>query len=234
MLEVKNLCYDVHGAPILKGLDFCLEAGKIYGLLGANGSGKSTLLKILAGIWQPSSGSIYLKEKNKSHYSPKSWSSHIGYLSQHMNPSFNFTIDELVEMGSWGAENLCQEQIEQALIDCDLKHLRNRSILNLSGGEMQRAYLAKLMVRKAPLWLLDEPFSHLDYQHIHGLIDQIKKQAQKGHCALVSLHSTHTAKHLCDEILILKEGTLKHQGCCEKTFKHSIIEKVFEVPVLSG
>jgi zinc/manganese transport system ATP-binding protein len=152
-------------------VDFELPKGSLTAVIGANGSGKSSLLKVIAGLQKPLTGKVIIDVPRKGGLSflPQ---------QQHLDRQFPISLQELVAAGFWGckqAPEIRNQRLKSALEDWCLTGLEHRPLMALSGGELQRALLARLSLAEAPLLLLDEPHAALDelgqallWKHIHA------------------------------------------------------------------
>ena len=171
MIRCQALRWGAPGQPLTPAVDVDLPEGSLTAVIGANGSGKSSLLKVIAGLQKPLSGSVILDVPRKGGLS---------FLPQqhHLDRQFPISLQELVAAGFWGSKHSPEERrqrLNAALEDWCLAGLEQRPLMALSGGELQRALLARLSLAEAPLLLLDEPHAALDelgqallWKHIHA------------------------------------------------------------------
>ncbi|WP_053150524.1 metal ABC transporter ATP-binding protein [Pseudomonas sp. P97.38] len=171
MIRCQNLRWGAPGQPLTPPLDMERPAGSLTAIIGANGSGKSSLLKVLAGLQKPLSGKVVLEAPRRGG---------VSFLpqQQHLDRQFPINVQELVAAGAWGNRHtplIRKQLLQDALDNWALTGLERRPLMALSGGELQRALLARLSLAEAPLLLLDEPHAALDEQgqallwkHIHG------------------------------------------------------------------
>ncbi|MGV8888989.1 MAG: metal ABC transporter ATP-binding protein [Pseudomonas sp.] len=171
MIHCQALRWGAPGQPLTPSVDFELPKGSLTAVIGANGSGKSSLLKVIAGLQKPLTGKVVLEVPRKSGLSflPQ---------QQHLDRQFPISLRELVAAGFWGSthspENRSQ-RLKAVLENWCLTGLEQRPLMALSGGELQRALLARLSLAETPLLLLDEPHAALDelgqvllWKHIHA------------------------------------------------------------------
>ncbi len=177
MLEVKDLSAGYKGASnerydVIRNISFKAERGESLCILGPNGSGKSTLLKSIARIIDYR-GSVLISGEDISAVSRKELAKKIALLSQSAQVFFPFTVYETVSMGRYAysqgfLKNLSAEDrtvIENILKKLDIWENKDRMIDELSGGELQRIFLARTLAQSPELILLDEPSNHLDLKH---------------------------------------------------------------------
>lgn len=192
LLKLKQVTagYPGQSRPVLREVDLTLSAGEIFVLLGANGCGKTTLLKAVAGLVPLLSGSIRLEGEKSSLWRPTAFAQ-AGYLPQ--DPMELFDADRLDEdLYSYGkSRGLGPDQVEQWLeqpLFSPLKQVWTQNPLDLSGGQRQLAALAKLMLKRPKLLLLDEPGKGLDAAASARLGERLTALAQKGIAILISCH----------------------------------------------
>ena len=208
-----------------------LTSGKVVGLLGPNACGKSTLLKTIAGVHKPQLGTVRVTLNGKQ-IAPKEHFRHIGYVPQDLPGSAALTAFETVmvsasrDSSSHGVENLAAE------VMCDLKisHLAHRYLSELSGGQRQMVAFAQMLVAKPAVMLLDEPTSALDLNKQLFLLARVREQVRAtGALALVAIHDINLSARFCDELLVMKEGTLQAQGSPRDLLTPELLRAVFEV-----
>ncbi|WP_339529677.1 metal ABC transporter ATP-binding protein [Pseudomonas mucidolens] len=171
MIRCNQLRWGAPGQPLTPAIDIELAKGSLTGVIGANGSGKSSLLKVIAGLQKPLAGNVILQVPRRGGLS---------FLAQqhYLDRQFPITLEELVAAGFWGSQDTPlqrRQRLRTVLKDWCLDGLERRPLMALSGGEMQRALLARLSLAEAPLLLLDEPHAALDeegqallWKHIHA------------------------------------------------------------------
>lgn len=176
--------------------------GNIYGILGANGSGKSTLLKIISGEIKDYNGEVeYIKDGNTAIPRGK-----ISVLSQ--KPYiFKTTVEENIKMAmKWSSKAL--DDIDDILEALELKDYLKRDATFLSGGEMQRVAIARVLSQNLDLMLFDEPTASIDPKNTIIIEEAIKKSKKEDRCIVVVTHNIYQALRICDKIIFMKEGTI--------------------------
>jgi ABC-type sulfate/molybdate transport systems ATPase subunit len=209
----------------LKAINFTQQKGQRLAVAGATGSGKSTLLKIIGGILQPAAGNVYFEGKRVPGPDEKLFPGHphIAYLSQHFELRNNYWVEEEL---NYTNQLPLPEQDAAAIFDvCRISHLLQRKTTQLSGGERQRIVLARLLIARPKLLLLDEPFSNLDTVHkqvIKSVINDIGERLEIT-CMLVS-HDPLDVLSWADEILVLKDGVIVQKGSPEQVYGQPVNE----------
>jgi zinc/manganese transport system ATP-binding protein len=195
-----TLGYDRH--PAVHHLSGTVKDGALLAVIGPNGAGKSTLLKGIVGLLSPLSGAI---ERDLG-------PTDVAYLPQiaEIDRSFPITVYDLVAMGLWRRAGLAgrigrneRETIEQALATVGLDGFQDRAIGTLSGGQMQRALFARLLLQDAQLILLDEPFTSLDAGTVADLLALIRRWHGEQRTVLAVLHDYDLVRERFPEALLL-------------------------------
>ena len=236
MLEAKNLNFTYPGSnqKRLQDLSFTLPDQAKLGILGLNGCGKTTLLKVLAGLLKPTSGQVFWQQKDLESHSAIERAKFMAYLPQDFPLAYPFTVKQLVLMGRYphrqgffdSAKDF--EMAHQALQKFGIEDLAERSILTLSGGQRQKAILARTWVQEAKWILFDEPFHHLDIKAQMELSDFMAGLDQ-GWIAV--LHDLCLAEKLCDHLLLIKDGQLVAFGDTKTVLNNETLSQTFGMPV---
>ena len=233
MLITENLNLKIKNRTLLHALSLQFEPGYIYGIIGPNGSGKTTLLKVLTGIWKASSGSVLWKGKNLHSYDRKTLSRTISLVSQNAQVNFDFSVAEIVEMGTYVRNELSAAEkkklIQHALEVVDAWHLCNERASNISHGERQRIYIARSLVTQSPVLILDEPTSNLDIKHQMKIWQLLEHLKSEGKLLIVANHDLSTTKRYFDQLIVLNHGQCVSTGSFQETLTPSILSSVFGV-----
>ncbi|WP_299379059.1 thiamine ABC transporter ATP-binding protein [uncultured Kiloniella sp.] len=204
-LSIEKLSYQHHGSEEVLDFDLRIEPNELVAILGPSGVGKSTLLSLIAGFENPASGTIKFEGKKLNTLSPSERPT--TSLFQEHNLFAHLTAEENIGLGIHPGLRLTNQnkgQITKALNDVGLKGLGKRLPAELSGGQRQRVALARCLVRRRPILLLDEPFSALD-QDLRKEMLRLVKELHKDH-ALLTLMVTHLkedADAIADRIVYL-------------------------------
>lgn len=200
-----------------------LEAGggEFLGVIGANGSGKTTLMKILAGLLAPGSGRLLLDDIPMEKYTSTRRAARLAYVPQSHQPAFEFTVEQTVLLGRLphrstmgGFENEKDLAATTEAIELmDLSALRHESVTRLSGGELQRAMIARGLAQQTGNLLLDEPNSHLDIAHQQSVLATIRGLTRtRGLCVIASIHDLNLASIYSDRIIAMAGGRIIASG----------------------
>ncbi len=228
-IEIKNLSVTIRNSEILNGISASVPAGSVTAVLGANGSGKSSLLKCLAGL-------IPYKGKIKT---PFDQSTNISYVPQRPEVPIGMTLAEFVLLGrsnytKWyfSETSLDREKCKEAITSLSLSQLAGRFVETLSGGELQRAVIARAIAQEATLLLLDEPTSALD------IVNQVEVMSylsalQKKHklTIIVALHDLNLALNYSDRALLLKDGGMIGFGHTLSVMTAKALSDVYKSPI---
>lgn len=237
-MEIKNLEFSYYeGKPILSGVDFSLENGKITTLMGANGCGKSTLLKLMSKNLSPSSGEVLLKNKNIKDYSLKKFAKQVAIVHQKNSAPDDLTVQKLVAYGRIPYTNLLKsggieghEKVQWAMEVTGVAELANRTVGTLSGGQRQRAFIAMALAQDTKILFLDEPTTFLDVRYQVEILRLVRKLNEDfGITIVMVLHDINQALAYSDEIIGLKDGKICVQGEPNKVINAEVIEEIYGI-----
>ncbi len=248
-LSVQNVTYRYRSRfvkdseAVLKNLSCRVESGKILGILGPNGSGKSTLLKLLARVFSVQDGSIELRGQGMQQLSQSDVAKTIAFVPQETQQIFPFTIGEMVLMGrfphhvgfgGWHWEDSEDLTIAgRAMQDLDVAHLADRLITDVSGGERQRAIIARALAQDPQVLLLDEPTAFLDLHHQLDIARILRRLNQdRGLTVVIVSHDLNLASQYCDQLLLLNHGQIVKKGTPETVIRADVLEQVYGCAVL--
>lgn len=235
-ITCQNLTWSSSERVILHPMSWSLPIGQRLGIIGPNGAGKSTLLKLLAGILKPTSGQLRLHLQEMSELSLPQKAKQIAFLSQEQESKTCDTVWQLVALGRLPHQHWYQSELD---VDCDLitkalavTELTSRAtspLSELSGGELQRAHLARILVQQATLWLLDEPTNHLDVQHQHQLLGLASQQAKGKDITLIaSFHDLNLAASYCDQLLLIADGRIQAFAPPAEVLTEQLLSSIYQ------
>jgi len=239
MLEVKNLCAGYGGDDVIRNLSFTVNKGESLCVLGPNGCGKSTLLKSIARIID-CRGMVTLDGLSIASFSRKELAKNIALLGQSAQVFFPYTVRETVSMGRYAysqgfLKNLSAEDeaiIEDVIKKLDIWDIKERMIDELSGGQLQRVFLARTLAQDPEVILLDEPTNHLDLKYQIELLGLLKAFVRENNKTLIGVfHDLNLARHFGDSAVLINDGTLAACGTIEETLKGETIQAVYGIDI---
>ncbi|MGC8573754.1 MAG: ABC transporter ATP-binding protein [Caldisphaera sp.] len=210
VVEVENLKHTYDNKKyVLEGISFEVKKGEVFGLLGRNGAGKTTTIKILTTLILPTSGKVNILGYDVRKDGLKI-RSRIGLVQQ--LPSIEFTtVEKNLDIYGmlWGLNKKTRkEKIEELLEIFDLKNLRKKDAIDLSGGERRRLQIAREFMHDMDILFLDEPTVGLDVIMRRNLLNYIKKMVNKGLTIVFTTHMLEEAEYLCDRIAVIDKGKI--------------------------
>ena len=240
MLEVTGLCAGYDGTDVLHDVSFSVPPGQNLCILGPNGCGKTTLLKAVAGLI-PSRGEIRLDGQDLRRMKRRDIAAKIAVMSQTSGIYFSYTVRETVMLGRYqhmkrglftAATAADREVVDRCLTATGLADLQERLIDTLSGGQLQRVFLARTLAQQPQIILLDEPTNHLDLKHQVELIDYLKKWSQTaGHAVVGVLHDVNLALRLSEHLLFLRDGRTAGMGSAGELLSAGFLKDVYDMDV---
>ena len=236
VLEAINLTHTTaNGACLVQDVSFQVGRGEIVALVGPNGAGKSTLMKLLTGLMSASSGSVKLFGEPIGALPPQERARRIAFVGQRETPDSRLTTREYVALGRiphrWGrADSDHSAAIDQALEAVDLTDKADNPIGQLSGGEAQRAAIARALCQEPEILFLDEPTNHLDPRAKGTLLSLV---AGLGITVVCVLHDLALVPSLASHVVLLDEASLVAAGPLEQAFTREAIHQVFGVDYLT-
>lgn len=239
-LNIKELYFSYSHNNILKNINISIKKGTFISIVGPNGSGKSTLLKNIAKNIQPNSGEIWFESLDLLKMTPSELAKKMSVVPQTFNIDFPFSGLDTVLMGRTPFLKRFQAETDKdySLAEWAMKltntwHFRDRSVTQLSGGELQRVILARALVQEPEIILLDEPTAHLDIQHQMELLELLESLNKTTNLTVIAvLHDLNLASQFSDEIIMLKEGEIFAQGPTAQVLTAENIRAVYGMEVL--
>lgn len=208
ILEIYGVSKSVKDKQILQNINLSINKAEVLGLLGPNGAGKTTMMKIIAGLSLPTAGSIEIAGINalKERYKVKN---KIGFVMQDNNMEREFTVKEaLTHYARLYKIDNYKHEVAQIIDKFAMQEWQDRRIDKLSGGMARKAMIARALLAKPQLLLMDEPSVGLDPDVRIDIWEEIKKMRKMGISVIITTHYMEEAEHLCDRIAILKDGEL--------------------------
>ena len=238
LFEVKNISFSYDGDEIFSDISFSVDKGDVLCILGPNGTGKTTLIKCLNGLNEIASGEILINGENIKKLSYREISTYIGYIPQSHTPSFPFKVFDVVLMGRAPylnlADSLREEDIEianESLKILGIEKLKDKEYTNLSGGERQLVFLARVLCQKPDILILDEPTSHLDFGNQIKLLEIIGNLAKTGLSIIMSSHFPDHGFLSSNKVAIMKDKHFIDFGSPDMVISEENLKKAYSIDV---
>ena len=210
-----------------------IPAGQVTALCGPNGCGKSTALKAMRRLLPLRQGAALLEDRPVSERSARALAREIAMLGQTPEAPGDLTVRDLAGLGRYAHASRfarLSAAVDAALSAVDLAGLADRPIAALSGGQLQRAWLAMTVAQEAPAILLDEPTNHLDIAHALDTLHLVRRLAHgMGRTVVVVLHDLNLAARFADRLVLFKDGAVAGQGPVSEVFRPELISRVFDI-----
>lgn len=238
MVRTEDLDVSYGDTRVLQAVSLAVAGGSFIGILGPNGCGKTTLLRALSRIIEPTAGTVMVDGRDIGGYSIRDLATIMGAVPQETAVTFDFTVEEIVQMGrhphlgrlsSMGEEDyaICRHAMEIT----NTAYLADRLITEISGGERQRVLIARALAQKPRVLLLDEPTSHLDISHqieilsiIRGLIPQVT--------VIGVFHDINLAAYFCDILILMEQARIAAVGTPTAVITDRNIREIFGVEMI--
>ncbi len=216
-LRVKNLCKKFNNVNAVSNITFTIEKNKTLGLLGPNGCGKTTSIGMMLGLITPTSGKIFIENKELNSTNRVSLLSMMNFASPYIELPKKLTVFQNLNVYArmYGVKNI-KKNIEEMIEDLNLKEFVNKKTGELSSGQKNRVSLAKSLINKPKLLFLDEPTASLDPDVGDFVREYLEKYKIKNELTiLLASHNMNEVERLCDNIIMMKKGFVVDQGTCQ-------------------
>ena len=237
-IEVKNLSFSYGDRQVLHDISFSVGKGEFLSILGPNGVGKSTLFRCVLGLLSGYEGQVLVDGVDARTFSIREAARHIAYIPQSSRSIFNYSVFDIVLMGRTSGlhtfrspgrkdKELCHWALEKV----GIPHLRDRCFHRLSGGEQQLVLIARALVQKAPILMLDEPTANLDFGNQLLVLEQAKSLAREGYTVIQTTHHPEQSYMYSDRILALRKGRVLTEGTPKDVLTEETIRALYGVDV---
>ena len=220
-IQVKNLTKIYKDYLAVNKINFFIEKNKTIGLLGPNGCGKTTSIGMMLGLITPTSGDILINNKNLKSFSRDQILSRFNFASPYVELPKKLTVKQNLEIYGrlYAIENL-SERINEISNDLDIKNFFDRKTGELSSGQKNRVSLAKSLINKPEVLLLDEPTASLDPDIGDFVRSYIQDYKSKNKVTiLLASHNMSEVERLCDSVIMMREGKIIDEGTCSDLIK---------------
>ncbi len=242
MIAVQDLHYrHPHAATaVLNGVNFEADSGMLTTILGPNGSGKTTLFKCVSGLWSIQKGDVLFKGRSFKGRSYSEIARIIAVVPQEHEPPFPYSVFEAVTMGRAAHLSMFSTPSQsdflkatEAIEQVGITHLKDRPYTRISGGERQLALIARALAQDAPVMLLDEPTSHLDFKNQVFVLRKVKEIVkQQSVAALMTIHDPNLAMLFSDRVVMLDQGKVVAEGPPDEVITEENLSRVYGIDVV--
>lgn len=237
-IEVKNLNFSYGNRQVLHDISFTANSGEFLSILGPNGVGKSTLFRCVLGLLSGYTGTVTVDGTDVRSFSVREMAKHIAYIPQSSHPIFNYSVSDIVLMGRTSGLSTFRSPKKQDVEICrwamekvGISHLALRCFHRLSGGEQQLVLIARALVQKAPVLMLDEPTANLDFGNQLRVLEQARSLAREGYTVIQTTHHPEQSYLFSDRILTIQNGRVLKEGTPEEVLTEETIRALYGVDV---
>jgi iron complex transport system ATP-binding protein len=237
MIALKNVAKTLASQEILSDINLSLEKGQMTAFIGPNGAGKSTLLAMIARLLPRETGEIYLEGQEIKSWQTGELAKKLGILKQMNHITLSITVRELVAFGrfpySHGHLTKADHQlIDEALLSMGLEDLASSAITRLSGGQLQRAYIAMILAQDTDYILLDEPLNNLDMNYAQKLMMDLQALVEtKGKTVIIVLHDINFAASYANHIVAMKHAKIFANGATDTIIQEHLLKQLFDMSI---
>lgn len=237
-IEVKDLSFSYSERSVLHNINFSVGRGEFLSILGPNGVGKSTLFRCVLGLLSGYTGQVLVDGTDSRTFSTREAAKHIAYIPQSSRSIFNYSVFDIVLMGRTSGlatfrspgkadRELCHWAMEKV----GITRLADRCFHRLSGGEQQLVLIARALVQKAPILMLDEPTANLDFGNQLLVLEQARSLAQEGYTVIQTTHHPEQSYMFSDRILAIQNGRVLVEGAPKTVLTEENIRSLYGVDV---
>jgi len=239
LLEVKNLCCGYDENDVVHNISFKVNRGENISIIGPNGCGKSTILKALANLIEYK-GEIKLDGVEIKKIKRKDLAKKVALMSQNSEIYFSYTVFETVALGRYAHINGIFSSLSNEDKDIVLKCIESVGLLEekdklineLSGGQLQRVYLARAFAQEPDILLLDEPTNHLDLKCQIEILDYINKWTKENNKTVIGvLHDLNLVQMFSEDVILIKEGQIYSHGKAREILNSYKIKDVYKIDI---
>lgn len=239
-MQLKNVGKSFGNQAILEDIQLNISPSKFTAFIGPNGAGKSTLLSIMSRLLKKDQGFLSIKGKEIEAWNSKELAKELTILKQKINYQSKLTVEELVSFGRfpYSQDRLTKEdfkKVEQALEYLDIADLRERFIDTLSGGQLQRVFIAMVLTQDTDFIFLDEPLNNLDIKQSISMMKILRSLVDDlGKTIIIVIHDINIASQYVDEIVAFKDGKVFYQGTTNQVMRKEILDPLYEMDINLG
>lgn len=240
MLNVQNLTVCSGNKKILNSIDFSANEGEFIGIIGPNGAGKSTFIKAITDLIDIKDGKVTIDGTDNKKLSKRNRAKLVAVVPQEFNVDFEFSVFDIVMMGRNPHIQKKKpetkndiEIVRDAMRLTNTWHLKDRIFNEISGGEKQRAIIARAIAQQTKLILMDEPTSHLDIHHQIEILELANMLRKKKNITIIAvLHDINMAARFCDKLVLISEGKKIAEGPPDKVIDKKYLQQVYKMEMI--
>ena len=241
VIKIQDAVVSYREDVALQGVSLEITKGEFIGIIGPNGAGKTTLLTVINGLGKLVNGQVWVLGSRLNGRNSINLRKRIGYVAQveNIDPRLPINVRETVMVGCYGSLGLFHrptraqwQTVDEVLEMVGMAHLSQRPIGHLSGGEYQRAAIARALVQQPEIFLLDEPTASIDkkaQREILSLIQLIHKEYHT--TTLFVTHDLRTLPSTCQRLILMKDGKIWQQGSPESMLREEVLTQLYGAPI---
>ena len=235
-MELKNI-HKAYDTVVVDSVSLTIPKNQLTAFIGPNGAGKSTLVSIMSRLLQKDSGQLCIKGKEIEAWNSKELAKELSVLKQNQSFQVSLTVEELVSFGRYPyskgkLSTLDYQMIDQALKHTNLLELRERSIQTLSGGQMQRVFIAMVLAQDTEIILLDEPLNHLDLKQAVEIMKLLRYMVENlNKTVVIVMHDLNMAINFSDYLVAFKEGKCEFYGQIMDVVTNQTLSELYEIDI---
>lgn len=233
-IEIRSLSFAYGEQQVLRDVSFTAQTGEFLSVLGPNGVGKSTLFRCILGLLRSYRGSILVNGADTRQMKAQQLARQIAYIPQSHYPSFNYSVFDMVLMGTTskvsmlgGPREAQREAARGALERVGIGHLAEKGYTNISGGERQLVLIARALAQEAKVLILDEPTANLDYGNQLRVMEQVRGLAEAGYTVVQSTHNPEQAFLFSHQVVAMKNGGILAMGSPSAVVTEELMEALY-------
>ena len=236
-MEIHNLTVTVEGRHLVDDVSFTVPTGQWVNVIGPNGAGKTTLVETVAGVRNPTRGTVLIAGQNVHELRERPRALLLAFVPQHPVAPSGMSVFDYVALGRTAHHGLLQgitekdrQMVHQILARVTLCTLVHRDLATLSGGERQRAVLARALVQAPRLVVLDEPTTGLDLRHQMEILELVRREVEEGRLSvLATLHDLTLAGQFADELVLLNNAKVTAKGSAREVVRSKELQEAYQM-----
>lgn len=238
MMKMEQIGKSYGDKAILRAVNLDIAPGKFTAFIGPNGAGKSTLLSIMSRLLVKDEGILLIKGQEIEAWHSAALAKELTMLKQQIHFQVKFTVEELVAFGRfpYSQGRLTPEdriKIDEALTYMDLQDFRHRLIDTLSGGQLQRVYIAMVLAQDTDIVLLDEPLNNLDIKQGISMMKTLRRLvAELEKTVVIVVHDINIASQFVDQMVCFKEGEIYCRGTPQEVMTEEVLSGLYDMNVI--